>query len=251
MPPRDQSLLDLLAPTGTARIEALARKLGVTEETIRRAARRLVAQGLVTKTHGALHLREAGAEPSFAQRLQLNAAPKRRIARSMAALIPDGSSVFLDVGSTTAYVAQALQMRQDLMVVTNSLAVASALTGRNGNRVYMAGGELRAHDGGAFGAEALAFLRQFRLAHAVLSCAAIDAQAGFLLQDLREAEFSRAMIQQADDVSIAADATKYRQKAPIQLARRDGIHRLVSDAAPPDDIRVMLENSGTSFCLAL
>lgn len=182
--------------------------------------------------------------------MQLDAAAKRRIARAVAALIPDGSSVFLDVGSTTAYVAQALQMRHDLMVVTNSLAAASALAGRNGNRVFMAGGELRAHDGGAFGAEAMAFLRQFRLAHAVLSCAAIDAQAGYLLQDLREAEFSRAMIAQAEEVSIAADATKYRQKAPIQLASPERIHRLISDAVPPDDIRAMLERAGTSLCLA-
>ena len=150
MTPRDRDVLDVLTASGTARVETLARKLGVTEETIRRAAKRLEAQGLVTKTHGALHLREAGAEPNFAQRMQLNAAAKRRIGRSVAALIPDGASLFLDVGSTTAYVAQALQIRRDLMVITNSLPVASALTGRNGNRVFLAGGELRAHDGGAF-----------------------------------------------------------------------------------------------------
>ena len=107
-----------MPPSGSARIEALARKLAVTEETIRRAAKRLEAQGLVTKTHGALHLRESGAEPSFAQRMQLHASAKRRIARAVAAQIGDGASVFLDVGSTTAYVAQALQMRRDLMVVT-------------------------------------------------------------------------------------------------------------------------------------
>ena len=139
MTPRDRDVLDVLAASGTARVETLARKLGVTEETIRRAAKRLEAQGLVTKTHGALHLREAGAEPNFAQRMQLNAAAKRRIGRSVAALIPDGASLFLDVGSTTAYVAQALQIRRDLMVVTNSLPVASALTGRNGNRVFWRG----------------------------------------------------------------------------------------------------------------
>lgn len=247
---RDQTLLDLLSTNGSARIEALARKLGVTDETIRRHAKRLEAQGLITKTHGALHLREAGAEPNFAQRMQLNATAKRRIARMAATLIPDGSSVFLDVGSTTAYVAQALQTRRDLMVVTNSLSVASALTGRNGNRVFMAGGELRTHDGGAFGAEALAFLRQFRVAHAVLSAAAIDAMSGFLLQDLREAEFSRAILDRADEVSIAADASKFGVRAPIQIAAPARFTRLITDAAPPTEIANFLTASGVNISLA-
>jgi len=246
---RDRDVLDVLTASGTARVETLARKLGVTEETIRRAAKRLEAQGLVTKTHGALHLREAGAEPNFAQRMQLNAVAKRRIGRSVAALIPDGASLFLDVGSTTAYVAQALQIRRDLMVITNSLPVASALTGRNGNRVFLAGGELRAHDGGAFGAEALGFLGQFRCAHAILSAAAINA-AGFYLQDLREAEFSRLLIARADDVTIAADASKFDGKAPIEIAPPTAFHRLISDAAPPPHIANLLEETKISFCLA-
>ncbi len=111
----------------------------------------------MTKTHGAVHWREVSAESSFDQRMKIQAGAKRRIARSVADLVADGAPLFLDVGSTLAYVALALQTRRDLMVVTNSLAVATALTGRNGNRIFMAGGELRAHDGGAFGEDATKF----------------------------------------------------------------------------------------------
>lgn len=248
--PRAKALLAQLAPTGSARIETLARKLEVTEETIRRTARRLEAAGLVTKTHGAVHLREAGAEPNFSQRMQQHPEAKRRIARAVAGLIPDGASLFLDVGSTTAYVAAALQVRRDLMVVTNSLAAASALTGRGGNRVFMAGGELRAHDGGAFGAEALAFVRQFRVGHAILSAAAIDATSGFLLQDLREAEFSRATIACAEAATIVADASKFGLKAPIQIADPAAFTRLVTDAAPPAAIAERLTGAGVAVQLA-
>jgi DeoR family glycerol-3-phosphate regulon repressor len=250
MTPRERALIDLLGQTGTARIEAAARRLEVSEETIRRCAKRLEAQGLITKTHGALHLREVGAEPNFSQRMQLHAAAKRRIARMVASLITDGTSLFLDVGSTTAYVAAALQSRRDLMVVTNSLAAASALTGRNGNRVFMAGGELRAHDGGAFGSEAQSFMCQFHLQHAILSAAAIDAKAGFMLQDLREAELSRALIVHAEETTVAADSSKFAGKATIQLAAPSAIHRLVTDAPPPPDIAEMLTLNSVTLCLA-
>ncbi len=236
----EKALLDQLSSLGSARVAVLARKLDVTEETIRRLAKKLDGLGLVTKTHGAVHWREVSAEPSFDQRMKIQSGAKRRIARSVADLVADGASLFLDVGSTSAYVALALQTRRDLMVVTNSLAVATALTGRNGNRVFMAGGELRAHDGGAFGQDALDFVGQFRVTHAILSVAAIDAKDGFLLQDLREAEFARAIIARADDATVAADATKFSGKAAITIAPLGKFKRLVTDAVPPPDILAQL-----------
>ncbi|MDT8855584.1 DeoR/GlpR family DNA-binding transcription regulator [Paracoccaceae bacterium Fryx2] len=246
---REREILDILQAAGSGRILDLARHLGVTEETIRRAIKRLEGEGLVTKVHGGVHLRDWGPEPTFAQRFVQNPAAKRRIAAHLAAMIADGASLFLDVGSTTAYVAQALRQHRELLVVTNSLAVAQALASRNANRVFMAGGELRSHDGGAFGAEALAFVRQFRVQHAVLSAAAVDARAGFLLHDLREAEFSRAIIEQADQAIVAADATKFGRAAPIRVAAPSAFHRLVTDAAPPADIAALLAAAGVQIAL--
>ncbi|MES2146100.1 MAG: DeoR/GlpR family DNA-binding transcription regulator, partial [Pseudomonadota bacterium] len=197
-----------------------------------------------------VQVRDWASEPGFALRYALNPGAKRRIADRTAGLIADGASLFLDVGSTTAYVAQALRARRELLVVTNSLSVAQALTGINGTRVFMAGGELRAHDGGAFGAEALAFVRQFRVSHAILSVAAVDARSGFLLHDLREAEFSRAIIDAAEEAIIVADATKFDASAPICIAAPDRFKRLVTDAAPPPQISDYLAGHGVKVIVA-
>lgn len=211
----------------------MARRLAVSEETVRRGLKRLEAQGRITRFHGGAGLRAVGAEPSFAQRMRLHPEAKRAIARTVLHLVPDGASVFLDIGSTTAFVALALQARRNLMVATNSLAVAHALAGRNGNRVFMAAGELRAHDGGAFGAEALTFLRQFRVSRAILSAAALGPD-GVFLDDLSEAETGRAMAEQAGDVLIVADGSKFHQSAPIRLCGWPDVSRLITDTAPPD-----------------
>jgi DeoR family transcriptional regulator, glycerol-3-phosphate regulon repressor len=247
---RERAIFELLQETGSARIESLARALGVTDETVRRNVKRLEAQGMVSRVHGGVHLKDWGAEPSFAQRMVRNPAAKRRIAGAVAGLLPDGSSLFLDVGSTTAYVAQALRVRRELLVVTNSLAVAQALTGVNGNQVFMAGGELRSHDGGAFGVEALAFVQQFRVSYAVLSVAAIAAPAGFLLQDLREAEFSRAIIDRADQTIVAADASKFGRSAPIAIAPPSRFGRVVTDAAPQAALADFLAAAGVAVTVA-
>jgi len=136
------------------------------------------------------------------------------------------------------------------MVVTNSLPVAQALAGQNNNRVFMAGGELRSHDGGAFGPDARAFVRQFRVQHAILSVAGVDGQAGFMLQDLPEADFSRTIIACAQETIIAADASKFGRAAPIRIADPETFHRLVTDAPPPPDIADMLAEAGISVTLA-
>lgn len=247
---RERLILEYLNSVGAARIADLAERLEVSEETIRRSLKRMEAVGRVTRVHGGVHLRDWSTEPSFALRIGLNPDRKRAIAARVAGLIENGASLFLDVGSTTAFVAQALREHRELLVVTNSLAVAHVLAGRGGNRVFMAGGELRPHDGGAFGAEALAFVRQFRVKHAVLSAAAVDAKSGFMLQDLREAEFSRAIIECAEDAIIAADASKFGRTAPIRITGPEAIHRLVTDAAPTGALAEMLAVAGVEVTLA-
>ncbi len=247
---RERTILEHLNATGAARITDLAQQLQVSEETIRRAIKRLEALGSVTRVHGGVHLKDWGPEPSFALRFGINPERKRALAARAATLIPDGASLFLDVGSTTAYVAQALRDHRDLLVVTNSLAVAQTLTGRGGNRVFMAGGELRPHDGGAFGVEALAFVRQFRVDHAFLSAAAIDGQTGFMLQDLPEAEFSRAIIDCAKAAIIVADATKFDRPAPIRITDPERISRLVTDAPPTGALADLLARAGVEVTLA-
>lgn len=251
MSQRAREILDVLNESGSARIQDIALRLNVTQETIRRNLTVLEHQGLVSKVHGGVSLKNWGLEPSFEQRFVQNQPTKRRIAQAVAGLIHDGASLIMDVGSTTAYVAQALRAKRDLLVVTNSLPVAQALAGQNGNRVFMAGGELRAHDGGAFGPDARAFVRQFRVRHAILSVAGVDAQAGFLLQDLPEAEFSRTIIACAEEAIIAADASKFGKTAPIKIAESEAFHRLVTDAPPPPDISDMLAEAGISVTLAI
>ncbi len=233
---RQQAILDELRRSGgAARIHALAAALGVTEETVRRNIKRLSEMGLVERMHGGARLL-ASEEGDLNQRMAENPGAKRRIARAVARLIPDGASLFLDIGSTTNYIAEALRRHQALMVVTNSVTVAYRLAARNGNRVFMAGGELRPHDGGAFGAEAMDFARRFRTDYAVLSAAAITAADGLMLHDIEEASFSRLIMQNAACRIVAADGRKFHRRAPIVAADLSMVDILVSDEPPPGEL---------------
>lgn len=238
---RGHEILEILRLSGgNSRIQTLAETLGVTEETIRRNVKKMSDDGLVHKVHGAVHLAETKTELSFSARMSEAPDAKRRIAAHVARRVPDGASLFLDIGSTTAYIAQALQGHSDLFIVTNSVAVAHALAARNGNRVFMPGGELRGLDGGIFGVDALDFVERFQTDFAILTAAAIDAQKGILIFDLEEAKFSRAIMDRATTRILAADSTKFGRRAPISLADPHLLDLLITDAPPPDDLATAL-----------
>ena len=236
----EEILRELQRVGGSGRVSYLAAQLGVSNETIRRNIRTLEDARIVRKVHGGVHLVEDVNEAPFQSRMGTQAARKEQLAAAVAQNIGDGDSVFLDIGSTTAYVAMALKQRSNLFVVTNSAFVANCLAARNGNRVFMAGGELRAHDGGAFGAEALDLVGRLNVQFAVFSVGAVNAEFGFMLHDLEEANIARVAAENAQVCIVVADSEKFGKRAPVALDQTARIDIFYTDEQPPDAVVHML-----------
>lgn len=249
---QSQILNELRKSGGLQKISAIAEMLNISGETVRRNVKRLVDMGAVAKSHGSVQLIDATAhdEGNFQQRLDLNAAAKRAIAAYVASMIPNGSSLFMDVGSTTAYIADELRGHRQLTIVTNSVHVAYHLSSRNENRVYIAGGELRNRDGGVFGADAMEFVANFHTDFALLSTTGLDAKNGFTLFDLEEAKFSRRIMTSASTCIVACDSAKFEREAPITIGNPSIVDHLVSDAEPSDALRAALEGWGIKLHIA-
>lgn len=227
------AILDEVKRFGRVGVATLAKQLSVSDETIRRHVKAMAEQGLVRRLHGAVALPDELSEPPFRRRMEVEADAKRAIGRRMAALVQDGETVMLDTGSTTAYVADALAERRSLTVITNSIETARLLVGRSENRVLIPGGELRAHDGAVLSAGAIEFYRQFRADWAILSVGAIDLVGGLMDHFHEEALFARALIDQADQLAVVADATKFGQRALVTICPLKAVDRLVTNAPPP------------------
>ena len=227
---REVEVLDALRQLGgAARNANLAELLGVSEETIRRTTKSLARVDLVRRVHGGSYLPESGAGAGVFSRLGRHQREKARIGAAAVTLIPDGACVFLDVGSTTAFVAQALNARRGLDVVTNSLNAVQALAEQAGNRVFMAGGRLGRNDWGMFGSETIKFIQNFNLDVAVMSVDAVDARRGFLLTDADEADVARAVIRQARQTIVVVDHQKFGQTAPLVLCPPQAVDVVVTD----------------------
>ena len=247
---RQAEILRIARERGSASISELTTALGVSDETIRRNLKSLISSGLVLKVHGGIVLPDRVEEPPYQRRLQANKAAKQRIAAEVARRVRDGDSLILDGGTSNICVAIALRDHSGLLVVTNSAEIACILGTRNGNRVFLAGGELRSDDAAAFGEATLAFVRQFHVKYAILSVSAISRNGEVMYFQLCDAEYARAARAQADQLILIADHSKVGQEAVVRACSADDIDMLVTDEPPAHDIRQRLEAANVAVVVA-
>ena len=230
---RQQEIVSLVQETGRVSVEALVARFGVTPQTIRRDLNDLSEARFITRTHGGAMVASGVENLAYEARKLVAQSNKQRIGEAAARLIPDHSSLFINLGTTTEEVAQALRNHDGLLVITNNLQVASLLHRNTSFNVVMAGGTIRAGDGGAVGEMAAETIRRFKADFAIIGTSAIDGDGTLLDYDVREVQVSRAIIENARQVMLVTDQTKFSRRAPVRIARLDEINILVTDQLPP------------------
>lgn len=180
MQKRHSNILDLARRDGVVRVEALAKNLSVTPQTIRRDIGFLVKQGLIERIHGGAKLTSGLRNIAYDQRRALNEIAKSRIGEACATEIKNRSTLFLGIGTTCEAVARALIHHEGLLVMTNNLNAVPILSAGGKNNVLVTGGRLRQADGGLVGPTAVNSLKQFKFDHAIIGCSALDEKGGIL-----------------------------------------------------------------------
>jgi DeoR family glycerol-3-phosphate regulon repressor len=249
--PRQQLLLERVARYGSCSVDDLARALDVTPQTVRRDVGQLAQAGLLARFHGGVRVPSSTTENiAYQQRKLLNAEGKQRIGRTAASLIPPGSSLFLNIGTTTEAAAQALVHHQDLRVVTNNLNVAAILADNPRCQVTVAGGAVRHRDRGIIGETTVEFIRRYKVDVGLIGISSIEHDGTLRDFDDREVSAARAIIEQSREVWLLADHTKFTRHAMVKLAHISEIDVLVTDAEPPADLLAMLQEAGGRCILA-
>lgn len=225
----------LLATFGRISVDRIVAEMGVSRETVRRDLMDMEAAGELRRVRGgAVSIHESG-EPPFAERAQTRLKEKRLIARTAAALVQSGQTVFLDAGSTTTLLAEALSALSGLTLVTNSIEAAQKLREADGmanrdNRVVLLGGELSLELPATFGAATVNELSRYHVDLAMLSPYGIEASQGASSFDLQEAEIARAMVRHACRVMILADYSKIGVVGRVTYCESELIDHLIVDA---------------------
>ncbi len=230
---RQHLIMDYIREHGSVQVDQLSAHLQVTPQTIRRDLNQLYELKLVQRVHGGAIVKDNVENLGYGARKILMVEEKTDIARRAAELVPDNSSLFINIGTTTERVAEHLHDRSGLLVITNNINVAGMLWPARGIEVMIAGGLIRRSDGGIVGASAEEFIAKFKLDFAVIGCSAIDEDGDFFDYDLREVRVTQAIIRHSRAVILVTDSTKFERRAPIRIGNLSEVDTLVTDDGLP------------------
>ena len=226
---RHRAILDIARRSGRVLVDDLVAQLSVTPQTIRKDLNTLCTQGVLSRTHGGAVLGSGVENVLYEARRRIAAGEKRAIGAAAAALIPDGASLFINIGTTTEEVARHLAGRSNLLVITNNLNVVDMLWRNPAIEVIVVGGRVRHSDRAAVGPSAVEFIRHFKVDYAIIGASAIDSDGSLLDFDLSEVQVSLAIAENARSVILVADSTKLDRNAPVRIGHISAIDTFVTD----------------------
>jgi len=250
LPPRQMDIIDIARHEGRVEVEKLASRFDVTPQTIRKDLNELCDLDKLNRVHGGAVFPSNTVNLAWQSRRGLASEAKRQIARATARLIPDNSSLILNIGTTTEAVAHELLRHEQLMVVTNNLNVAAILAESQGTEVVISGGVMRKSDGGLLGAEAVDLVRKFKVDFAVIGVSAIDDEGALLDFDYREVRVSKAILEQARQKILVADSMKFQRRAAVKVGQLEDIDIFVTDIMPPEPICALCREANVRVLIA-
>ncbi|QNH02631.1 DeoR/GlpR family DNA-binding transcription regulator [Pseudomonas sediminis] len=240
--PRQHDILNLARERGYVSIDELAQAFAVTPQTIRRDINQLAEHGLLRRTHGGAACESSSIQnTAYGMRAGQMREEKQRIAEAVAAQIPDHASLFINIGTTTEAIARELQNHKGLKIITNNLHVAAQLSAKADFEVLVAGGTVRG-DGGIVGQAAVDFIQQFKVDYAIVGISGIDDDGSLLDFDYQEVRVSQAIIDNARQVFLAADSSKFGRNAVVRLGSIALVDRVFTDSAPSATITRLLHS---------
>lgn len=248
--PRHDRLIALIAERGYMNIDELAQILNVSTQTVRRDIRKLSEMGFISRHHGGAGRASSVVNTAFEQRELSYTDEKAAIAQTIANYIPDGCTLFITIGTTVEHIARALETRNNLRIITNSLRVAHILYKHREFEVMVPGGMIRPHNGGIIGPGAVAFVEGFRADYLITSMGAIENDGSILEFDVNEAAVTKAMIAHSRHVLLAADRTKFHASAAVAIGNAGQATALFTDEQPPAQLTAILRQHQVELHIA-
>lgn len=239
---RQAKITELVRARKRIKSHVLTELFGVSIETIRKDLMDLHDRGALIRVHGGAMVRQDGEESAYDRRRTINTAGKDEIGRLAATTVADGSTIYLDYGTTTYAVASALVAAgRRLTALTNSLPIVNKLAESAAIETVVLGGILRRNERSLFGPIAERTLESHYMDAGFFGCAGLDATAGLTNHHPIEAAASRLAMSHCRTVVTVAAADKFGTIAPNKLADIREIDLLIADARPTPELAAALD----------
>lgn len=249
---RQQAIAALVARSARLSVADLADQFQVTTETIRRDLSSLERAGLVRRVHGGVVAPQALSvlETAVSDRDRSSAPEKDRIAAAALEFVPEGGSVILDAGTSTARLAGLVPADWRLEVVTHAIPIAARLAGHSSIVLRMLPGRVRATTLAAVGEDTVEALSPLLADVAFVGANGVSALHGLSTPDHGEAAVKRAIVASGRQVILLADSSKLGQEHLVRFARLEDIDVLITDVGATTAQLAPLTDVGVKVVIA-
>ena len=216
-------------------VTELSRQCSVTEETIRRDLDKLENEGVITRIHGgAIWNQDVQKEGiHFYKRMSKHLKEKQSIARKTASLLEGKSTIIADSSTTVMEALKLMQDNPDVTIVTNSTEVFREFQ-QSAVNIISVGGEFNKKSLSLQGQLAKSNIAKYHVSVALISCKSLDIEKGVQDSNESEAEIKKIMLEQADEVALLADHSKFDQSAFVCLIDLKSVNYIITDRQPSE-----------------
>lgn len=246
---RQRDILSLVHTDGYCAIETLSKRFQVSAQKIRRDVNHLCEVGQLRRVHGGVEPPSRG-NLGYTSRQVLNLSAKLKIARAFSALVRNGQSLAVSIGTTPEIAVRELTGLSDITLLTNNLHTATNVCDREGWSVIVPSGQVRPGDHDILGPEAEAFFDRFQVDFGVFGVAGV-AEDGTLLDFTASEVASRLAIQRNCRCSVLLlDQTKFSRPAHVRGGHIADVDKVICDGWPPRPVREALSRARCDLIVA-
>ena len=231
---RREDILAMLKETSPLAVKEIAERLLVSEMTVRRDLTQMEKEGLVKRSFGSASLSPEGVKPEFLQsvmqRTSRASEAKKRIAETAAALVKDGDSVILDVG-TTVYEVAKLLCSKSVTIHTSSVPTALCANGGIAD-VRLSGGRMERSYEVLNGPAAESFYQNLYCDFVFISAASASLEYGLTAYTEDDAALKRIMLERGRTRVLLVDSGKFDSIQQYRACGLENVDIVITDVCP-------------------
>jgi len=248
---RQTEIVTIVGENGYTTLESLANRFSVSMQSVRRDIIQLDQMRLIQRFHGGAGPSDSTIRLGYQEKRARSAEAKTKIAKRGIELIPEGATIYLDVGTTVEALAKELRGRlAGLRVFTTSLATGMILAGEQDLELHVVGGTARGADGSLTGATTVAMISSIRFDLAFIGYSGFDDDGTVMDYDLEKIAVKQAAMRRSGKSVAIGDQAKFEQHAIAQIAPPRSFSTLVTDARPPMRLAEMFSSAGLEVIIA-
>ncbi len=227
---RRDSIIQQIQKDGKVRVDELSERYDVSSVTIRNDLDFLEKKGICHRTHGGALIRKSVYEdPTLEEKTKRAKKEKELIGAKAVEFIEDGDSILFDSGSTTLEIANRLEAKKNLTIMTNALKIAFKLLSLNKMNIMLTGGTVRKESYSMVGPEAEQSINKYFFDKLFLGVDGLDIDFGLTTPNPMEAQLNRLMVERSQEVIAVTDSSKFGRRSFSHICDVDSINTLITD----------------------